>query len=688
MQAEFLSIEKVMDALGSLDLKRGDTVMVHSAYSSIHPVERGAEGVMLAIENAVGPEGTIVMPVFNWDILHQGDEIIYDVKNTPSKMGYLTEYFRTRSGTEITKNLFNPLAVKGRLAAELLGCSSHSSWGPDSPFQVLYDARAAILMIGVDYNVVTMFHVAETMAGVSYRFVYEFPNAFLIDASDARVPLNNTTLRRYDGYPTDFNVADEILRKKNLVKEIELGDSITRLINGRSLVDCVVEELEKNEEFLIQRSLARHCIATRRRGVFYAKDFIYKLWLKNRNLLSDDYDWSLNQIGEYIPLKVNSYPSGMQVWDWTIPEHWSNRGGKVRTMAGDVLFGLDAHPLHIAAGSVPFKGEIAREEFLNHVKTDKRRPDAIPYHTLYYDNDWAICLPYNELAKLEYDYFQVELNCARTGGELKIGQFTIEGSSTDSIIIPLHLDHPGQCNDNLSGIATAIALAQRLGKVKPGLRYTIRFVFLPETIGLITFLSQNESLIPYLKWGIVFDSVGTKNDLMFMRSLNGNSRLDVGTELAFKNRVAKYSDFSFLEIEGYGNDERLLQAPGIEIPAVSISRFPYNEYHTSLDAPDIILPASMREVEKLIYEIILIIDRDFIPIRQYDGVPQLSKIENLKREFLKDAETKRAIHKFFFLVDGKRSVSEIALETGMTFDFTYNFFCELQDHGKIDSARC
>jgi len=685
MKEKIIPIKNVVEELKRLNIRNGDTIMIHSAFSCIRNMEKGAEGVILAFEEVVGPTGTIVMPVFNWDILHQGDEIIYDVRKTPSKMGYLTEYFRTRNGTVITKNLFNPLAVKGRLADNMLKCPCESSWGQDSPFQILYDENALVLMIGVDYNTVTMFHIAETMFGVSYRFVYEFPNSFFIDKSGNKEPLKNTTLRRYDGYPTDFNVVDELFKRRGLVKEIEIGDSITRLIDSHSLVECVIEELTKNGEFLIQKSVPRQWVATRRKGVFYSKDFIYELWLKNRNLLSDGYDRSLKKIEEYIPLKINSFPSGMQVWDWTIPERWENHGGKILSLEGEVIFDLKEHPLHIAPGSVPFEGKIGKEELFKHIKVDKTRPDVIPYCTLHYDNDWAICLPYNSLKKLAADSFKVELSCEKTNGDLKIGECTLKGASSDSIIIPLHLDHPGQCNDNLSGIATAIAIIQKLMKMKRRLRHTIRFVFLAETIGIVTFLSQNEKLISHLKWGIVFDSIGTTDELMFMRSKKGNTRLDICTELAFKSHAKKYSEFSFLEIEGYGNDERILQAPGIGIPSVSISRFPYKEYHSSLDTPDIISSVSLKEVEILVFELIRMLDLDFIPIRNYSGIPQLSKMENLKKEFLKDARTKRAIHRFFFLIDGERSVSEIALETGVTFDFAYNFFSQLKDHDKIDS---
>ena len=682
MASKYLTIAKISDGLSTLGIEQGDVVMVHSAFSTIEAVENGAEGVIRGIESLIGVEGTLVMPVFNWDILHMGDEIVYDVRHTPSKMGYLTEYFRKRKGSTITRNLFNPLAVKGRLSDELLNCPNNTSWGDDSPFRILYDNNALILMIGVDYNVVTMFHVAETMFGVSYRFLYEFPNAFWIDGSGEKTPLKNTTLRRHDGYPTDFNIAEAVFRDRDLIREIELGDSITRATGSRALVDCVIGELKRDENFLIKKSPARKWVRSRKKGVFYVKDFVYELWLKNRTLVSDDYDWSLERISEYVPLEISSYPTSMQAWDWTIPEKWVSKGGTIRSMGGEVIVDLDAHPLHIAAGSVPFSGEIEKEELLRHVKTDPDRPDAIPYATLYYDRDWAVCIPHEWLEKFKEERYVVDLNCRRTDGELKIGQYILPGETEDSIVFPLHLDHPGQCNDNLSGIATAIALIQKLENTGKRFRYTLRFIFLPETIGAITYLSQNEDLIPLLKWGIVFDSVGTIDELMFMKSRDGDTPLDICTKLAFMKKEIKHKEFSFLEIEGYGNDERIFQAPGVDIPSISIARFPFKEYHSSLDNPDIISPKSIEEVRDLVLDIIEMLDLDFQPVRKYSGIPQLSKMKTLEREFLRNTQTKRAIQRFFFLIDGKKYVSEIALETGMTFDFTYRVFTELEKKRK------
>lgn len=678
-----LSIEAVSNNLADLGLTLGDTVMIHSAFSTISDIENGAAGFIQACDNVIGTKGTILMPVFNWDILHQGDSIIYDELNTRSKMGYLTEYFRTLPGTRVTRNLFNPLAVRGANQEKYSNCPSHTSWGEDSPFRLLYENDAMVLMVGTDYNSVTMFHVSEDISNVPYRFVYEFPNAYWQDKNGKQTPLENSTLRRYDGFPTDFNKAGLILEELGLVNMAQLGGAVVRSMRSKQLVDSLLGYIKDDPEFLIMKTEAREFINTRADHMFDSKKFIYTLWKKNRALLSSEYDWSLDHIAEYIPLDIKRYPSGMNVWDWTIPEKWENMGGDICSPDGKEFFDLGAHPLNVAAGSVSFEGTLNKTDLMDHVVTDPDRPNAIPYRTLYYDDDWKICLPHSSLEQLQGDSFKVRINTSKSAGHLSIGEYTIQGDSDQSILFPLHLDHPGQCNDNLSGIAAAIELIHKIKTENYQPRYTLRFVFLPETIGIVTYLSQNETLIPDIKWGIVFDSIGSSNELMFMKSLVGETRLDLCTKLAFEKRISEYREYDFLSLEGYGNDERALQVPGVDIPSVSVSRFPYPQYHSSQDNPDIISLKSIRQTRELIFEIIKTLDLDSIPVKEFKGVPQLSKIPQLKELFISNPKNKKAVHRFMFLMDGRRSISQIAYETSTPFEFAYVFFKTLEENGKV-----
>ncbi len=171
---------------------------------------------------------------------------------------------------------------------------------------------------------------------------------------------------------------------------------------------------------------------------------------------------------------------------------------------------------------------------------------------------------------------------------------------------------------------------------------------------------------------------------MLMNSLRGDTNLDNCAKLVLSSVVSDYRTYDFLALKGYGNDERFLQAPGIDIPAISFSRFPYKEYHTSLDNPDIISIAKLKETQRVIVKLLNYIDNDVVPTRKYEGIPQLSKIPNLLSLFIKNPEYKKAMHKLFFLIDGKKSFSSIALETNSSFDFIKDVFDELKRNDKVD----
>lgn len=678
-----LSQQNICRVLRQCGITEHDAVMIHSSYSSIGLIESGPEGFIQAIESLVGEHGTIVMPVYNWDILHQGDTIVYDEQSTQSRMGYLTEYFRTRDKTKITQHVFNPLAVKGSLENTLLERPNISCWGTDSCFQELYDQNAVIIMVGTDFNAVTMFHVAETRAQVPYRYLHTFKNCFFKTRDGQTIPLRNTTLRRHDGYPTDFNVAGKLLEKEGIVAQTVLGDAIVRIFRSRPFVDKLHAMLLEKPDLLIKKTLSRQWIPTRKPGVYHPTDFIHQLWLKNRALISDDYDESLEEIASHIPLRITETPSNYRPWNWTVPQKWSCRGGSIRRATGECIFDLGRHPLMIAAGSNRFDGRITHRDLLNHIKSDPLRPDAIPYHTCYYSDTWAICLPHRDLDTLQDNAYLIQLNCEKSNGSLKIGECIIEGKTTDSIIFPLHLDHPGQCNDNLSGVSTAISIIMDIMQSGRQLNHTLRFVFLPETIGIITYLNANASLIPRIKWGIVFDSIGTSSNLMYMQTVSGTTRLDLCARQALSKHCTDFREYAFLSLQGYGNDERALQAPGIDIPSISLSRFPYQEYHSSLDCPDIISTRKLKEAKKVILEMIRTIDLDFIPQRQYEGIPQLSKIPALHKLFAGNPDAKQALHKTFFYLDNRHSVLDIADKTDMPFDFTYSIMSDLLDSGLI-----
>jgi len=127
------------------------------------------------------------------------------------------------------------------------------------------------------------------------------------------------------------------------------------------------------------------------------------------------------------------------------------------------------------------------DELKPHLYSDPEKPDWIPYRTSYYEKTWGFCLPHNELLAMQEDVYEVCIDTSLAPGHLTYGDLRLLGRTSDEVLISCHICHPSLCNDNLSGIAVATALAQHLRKME--LKYTYRFVFIPGTIGAITWLA-------------------------------------------------------------------------------------------------------------------------------------------------------------------------------------------------------
>lgn len=681
---ETISRQKVKDLLHGLGIRPGDMIMVHSAFSALAGMEGGAEGLIQAMQEVIGPEGTLVMPSFNWDILHQGDEIIFDLANTPSNMGYLTEYFRTRPGTLRSRNLFNPIIATGRRAADLTACPNHSTWDTDSPLHLMYQAGAKVVLLGADFNSVTMIHYAEQLLPAPYRFKYIFPNAWLLDEDGAKTPLHNHTLRRKDGFEIDFNRIEPLVEEAGLVRQGELGQALVRVMDARELVDLLLARMRENPYLLVRDEPHIRKVRTRTEGAFHPKGLVQELWLLNRALVSDGYDQALNRLAELVPLKINAYPTGSKALDWTIPDKWSNNGGGIYDLEGNLLVDLGAHPLHIAAGSIPFSGELSADELMERIAVHDDNPEAIPYAICYYNPTWAICLSRQQRDQLIGERFRVEINTSLDQGHLKVGEVRLPGQVDEYIVMPIHLDHPGQCNDNLSGVAVAVDLIRRLGDYQG--KYGLLFLFLPETIGSYAWLDRNQEMIPKLKWGLVFDSVGAGGELGFMNTVSGDTVLDQCTRLSLDKVTGGRREWPFLSLFGYGNDERAFMSPGVRVPTVSLSRYPYPQYHSSLDTPDIMDVRLLRETRQVIQELIHTLNRNYVPRLTVQGIPQLGP-RGLWPDWREDPKGIVALEKFMFTTDGRKSLAELALEEGVSFDFTLNLFDAFIKHGlacKVD----
>ena len=189
-------------------------------------------------------------------------------------------------------------------------------------------------------------------------------------------------------------------------------------------------------------------------------------------------------------MEINEIPSGTKVFDWSIPKEWNIRDAYVKDSKGNKVIDFRKSNLHILNYSIPVQKRVSLLELQEHLFTISEHPEWIPYRTSYYNEDWGFCISHKDFVKLKEDIYEVCIDSTLHNGYLTYGEYFIKGQLEDEILISTHICHPSLCNDNLSGVTLASILATHLSEVD--LRYSYRFLFIPGTIGSITWLSLNE----------------------------------------------------------------------------------------------------------------------------------------------------------------------------------------------------
>ena len=315
-----------------------------------------------------------------------------------------------------------------------------------------------------------------------------------------------------------------------------------------------------------------------------------KLFPITRSLTGDGVKKTLNIIQKEFPkLKIKKFKSGTKVFDWNIPEEWNVTDAYVIDKYNNKIIDFKKNNLHLVGYSVPIKKILQKKELFKNLYFLKNQPKAIPYITSYYKRRWGFCISYNEYKILDKRYslndkFKVVINSnLNKKGDLNYGELILKGKSKKEILISTYICHPSMANNELSGPIVSMSIINYFKKKK--LNKTLRFVFIPETIGSIAYLSKN---IKYLKENVIggynLSCIGDERQHSCMFSKYQNSPSDEAVIEAYKSlKIKKYKIYSFLK---RGSDERQYNSPGINLKISSIFRTKYGEYpeyHTSLD---------------------------------------------------------------------------------------------------------
>jgi len=302
---------------------------------------------------------------------------------------------------------------------------------------------------------------------------------------------------------------------------------------------------------------------------------------------------SLEIIKRQIPLTVHEIPTGTRVFDWTVPKEWNIKDAYLKNSKGERIIDFQKNNLHVVSYSCPIKRTIPLEELRGHLHSLPDHPDWVPYRTSYYNEDWGFCLTHRQLQELNEGEYEVCIDSTLEEGFLTYGECFIPGTTTDEVLISSHICHPSLCNDNLSGVALNTLLARHFLGTSP--RYSYRFLFLPVTIGAITWLCRNESQVSRVKHGLVVTLVGDSGNTTYKKSRRGDAEID-----KVMTHVLKHSgqDYKIIDFFPYGYDERQFCSPAFNLPVGCLMRTPHGqfpEYHTSADNLEFVRPQSLAD---------------------------------------------------------------------------------------------
>ena len=405
-----------------------------------------------------------------------------------------------------------------------------------------------------------------------------------------------------------------------------------------------------------------------------------------RSITGDGIRRTLTLIQDRIPMQVAEVPTGTKVFDWSVPKEWNIRDAWVKAPNGQRVVDFLKCNLHVLNYSVPVHQTMPLSALKTHLHTIPEHPEWIPYRTSYYREDWGFCLSHQQMMALEDGEYEVCIDSTLEDGHLTYGECYLPGESTDEVLISCHACHPSLANDNLSGLVVATALAQILSG--RNMRYSYRFLFIPGTIGAITWLARNRESVGRIRHGLVLTCLGDSGRFHYKKSRRGNAEIDRAA-VHILNHLSESPEV--LEFSPYGYDERQFCSPGFDLPVGCLMRsvwgsFP--EYHTSADNLKFIQPVQLAESLRMCSAILDVLesDRRYCNLNPYCE-PQLGR-RNLYRSTGGDAIGVEINARLWVLnlSDGKHSLLDIAERAGIPFSEISAAAELLRDNGLLSAV--
>jgi len=379
----------------------------------------------------------------------------------------------------------------------------------------------------------------------------------------------------------------------------------------------------------------------------------------------------LSYIKKEIPnLKIKGIDTGSKVFDWVVPQEWAIKKAYIIDPDGRKFASYAECPLHIVQHSEPVNITLSLNELRKRIHVSSQLPNAIPYVTSYYKRDWGFCITQNELDNLKNGNYTAKIESELFDGELNYGEVFIQGETDSEILISTYICHPYMGNNESSGPAIAIELVKKLLNYSKQ-KYSIRMLFIPETIGSLAYLSEN---LPKIQkntiGGFVLTCLGDKGSFSFVPARNPHSYINKVVHFLMVKNFKKFNKYNWFTDRG--SDERQFCWPTINLDMVSITRSKYNEYaeyHTSLDDINFINADSLNESLKFILLLIKTLQNNNKYQSTTFGEPKLDKLGLYRTHTLNGTEKDpNNLINFLSMCDGETDLIDISLSLSLSFN--------------------
>ncbi|HIC09893.1 MAG TPA: DUF4910 domain-containing protein [Campylobacterales bacterium] len=421
--------------------------------------------------------------------------------------------------------------------------------------------------------------------------------------------------------------------------------------------------------------------------------YLKKLFPITRSITGEGNRETLRILQEIIPLQILEFPTGQKVFDWTVPKEWHIRDGWIKNSRGEKIVDFQKSNLHVVSYSKPihFRGRLS--EFRDKIHYLEHLPDAIPYRTSYYNEDWGFCISYNDFQKYfsENEEYELYIDSELFDGSLSIGELRISGKSEKEYLISSYICHPSMANDSLSGVLVTAFLAKYLLENREKLEHSYRILFVPETIGAITYLANFQKEMEKIDNGLVITTCGGTGKFGYKQSWEKDNFINQLIEDTF--RESGIEDFLIYPFDVHGSDERQYSSQGFRINCATITKDKYYEYpyyHTSLDNLDFVLAENLEKSLELYKKVVMKMDKNIVYRNRYPyGEVMLSKHDLYPKTggaILPGSSVSalEIILNILFYADGECDLFEISKKIGADIELVYREAKTLEEKGILE----